>query len=310
MVWLWRVLTPSLRIRLSDFDWSMLKSLASTGGWVIVSQLGVLLYLNIDLLVANRLFGAEQSGRYAAVLQLPALLRSVSIAVGGIFAPTMFHIYAGGDVRELVVYLNRAIKFVGLVLALPIGLVCGFSEPLLRLWLGPSFGNLAPLLLLMAIHLCINLSMYPLYAVPLAADRVKIPGLVTLGIGVGNLLLALFLAGFLGWGLYGLAAAGAIMLTLRHLLFTPLYGAHILNQPYGTFYRKILPVTLATGAIIGVCRLILALWSILDWSGLAMAGLSVSLLYAALAYCLLSPEERAALKGLAQQSRKGVQPAV
>ncbi|HOX57028.1 MAG TPA: lipopolysaccharide biosynthesis protein [Candidatus Paceibacterota bacterium] len=309
MVWLWRLLTPTLRVRLRDFDWGMLKSLCGTGGWVIISQIGVILYLNIDLLVANRLFGAEPTGRYAAVLQLPALLRSVCIAVGGIFAPTMFHIFAGGDMKELVAYLNRAIKFVGLVIALPIGLVCGFGEPLLRLWLGPSFGSLAPLLFLMAIHLCINLAVYPLYAVPLAANRVKIPGLVTLGIGFANLLLALFLAGYLDWGLYGLAAAGGITLTVRHLLFTPMYGARILKQPYKTFYREILPVVLATGAVVGVCRLILTNWSIVSWAGLAAASLGVSLLYAALVYFLLSPEERVALKGFIQQRRGGNQPA-
>src|SRR6185436_10147715 len=39
-VWLWRRLTPTLRIQIRDFDWGVLKSLASTGGWVIVNQLG------------------------------------------------------------------------------------------------------------------------------------------------------------------------------------------------------------------------------------------------------------------------------
>jgi membrane protein EpsK len=305
MVRLWKVLTPTLHIQPRSFEWGMLKKLCSTGGWVIVSQLGVMLYLNIDLLVANRLFGAERSGRYAAALQLPALLRSMSIAVGGIFAPTMYHIYAGGDFTELVGYLNRAIKFVGLVMALPIGLICGFSEPLLRLWLGPSFGSLGPLLFLMAIHLCINLAMYPLYNVPLAADRVRTPGLVTLAIGMANLVLALFLAGVLGWGLYGLAAAGAVTLTLRHLLFTPLYSAHILKQPYRTFYREMPAIILGTGAIIGGCKLILAHWQIVHWSGLATAALSVSLLYAVLVYRLLSPAERASLQSYALRWRKG-----
>src|SRR6266516_2157412 len=138
MVWLWKVLTPSLRISLGKFDWTLFRNLCGTGGWVIISQLGVMLYLNIDLLLANRLFGPEQGGRYAAVLALPSLLRSLAIAVGGIFAPTMFHIYARGDIDGLVVYLNRAIKFLGLVMALSIGVVGGVWEALLRLWLGPA----------------------------------------------------------------------------------------------------------------------------------------------------------------------------
>ncbi len=304
MIWLWKALTPNLRIRLGLFDWTMLRTLCSTGGWVIVSQLGVMLYLNIDLLVANRLFGAEQSGRYAAVLQLPTLLRSLSVAVGEIFAPTMFQMYGRGDIDGLVIYLNRAIKFLGLVMALAIGLICGFSEPLLRLWLGPAFGSLAPLLSLMAIHLCINLSMYPLYAVPLAANRVRVPGLVTLAIGVGNLLLALLLAGVFGWGLYGLAAAGAITLTVRHLLVTPLYGARVLNRPYGTFFRGVVPIVLATLATIGMCKLILWRWVVSNWIDFGIAALGVSLLYAAVVYLLLSSEERLTLRDAAFRSRK------
>src|SRR2546430_11914159 len=188
-------------------------------------------------------------------------------------------------------------------MALAIGLVCGFSEPLLRLWLGPAFSNLAPLLFLMAMHLCMSLSMYPLYAVPLAANRVRVPGLVTLVIGVGNLLLALLMAWVLGWGLYGLAAAGAITLTVRHLLFTPLYGARVLNRPYGTFFRAVVPIVLATVATIGMCRLILWRWGVSNWIDFGMAALGVSLLYAVVVYFRLSPEERLTLREAAFRSR-------
>jgi membrane protein EpsK len=216
----------------------------------------------------------------------------------------MYHIYSQGDIDGLVIYLNRAIKFVGLVMALSIGLICGFSEPLLRLWLGSAFSSLAPLLFLMAIHLCINLSMYPLYAVPLAANRVKVPGLVTLMIGVGHLLLALLLAGVFGWGLNGLAAAGAMMLTVRHLLFTPLYGARVLNRSYGTFLRGVFPIVLSTLATIGLCRLISWRCVISNWVELGIAALGVSVLFAAVVHMLLAPDERLALRDAVVRSRK------
>ena len=302
-IWLWKVLTPELRVRLGQFDWKLLKDLGSTGGWVVVSQLGLMLYLNIDLLLANRLYGPEQGGRYAAVLLLPTLLRTMSIAVGGIFPPTMFQLYAREDMDELVRYLNSAIKFLGLIMALAIGLVCGFSEPLLKVWLGPAFGNMAPLLFLMAIHLCLNLSMYPLYAVPLAANRMRTQGLVALGVGIGNLLLALFLAQGCGWGLYGLAVAGAIMLTIRYFLFAPLYAARILNRPYGTFFRAVPPIVLATLATIGLCKVILWYSQISNWLELGMAAAAVSLLFSSLVYLLLSAQERMALKNAVARFR-------
>jgi membrane protein EpsK len=303
-IWIWKVLTPGLRVRLRDFDWTMMKSLCHTSGWIIVSQIGLLLYVNIDLVVANRLFGPAESGRYAAVLQLPTLLRTLGMTVGEIFAPTMYQIYARGDFVGLAAYLNRAIKFLGMVMALAIGLLCGFSKPLLQLWLGPAFGSLAPLLCLMAIHLCINLSMYPLYAVPLAANRVKVPGVVTLAVGVLNLTLALVLARGFGWGLYGIAAAGAISLTLRHLVFTPLYGAAVLHQPCKTFYRRVVPTIGATLATIGLCRLVLWGWTISSWVDLGVAAMTVSMLFAATTCLLLTSEERMALKDTIVQWRK------
>jgi len=295
-LWAWRTLTPTLYISWRLFDWAILKKLCHTGVWVIVSQVGVMLYLNIDLLVANRLFGPEQSGKYAAVLQLPYLLRSLSLAVGGVFAPTMFQIYARQDISGLIAYLRRSVKFLGLVMALPIGLTCGFAEPLLRLWLGPAFGGFALLLVVMTAHLCINLAMYPLYPLPLALNCVKTPGLVTLAVGVGNLALALFLAGPAGWGLYGIAAAGAITLTVRHLLFTPLYSAYILKQPWTTFYKGVPLFLLATLTIAILCRATLWLWPISNWLELILAGIGMSLVFVILAYFLLTPSERAELR--------------
>lgn len=303
-VWLWRVLTPHLCVSLRHFDFEILKGLTRTGGWVVVSTLGSFLYLNLDLVLANHLFSAEQSGRYAAVLQLPFFLRLFANAVAGLFIPTMLALYARKSIEEMVVYLRRSIKFSGLVLALPIGLMCGFAEPLLRLWLGREFAYLSPLLFLMAFHLCVNLSMQPLYTLPLAADRVKVPGIVALGIGLANLLLALLLAGHFGWGVYGLAVPGAVMLTLRHLVFTPLYCARILNKPAGTFYREVIPTVLATAIAIGLCRLVLWQWDISHWSGLISAGLAISLLFAAIIFLLfLKPTERTEVRAMMAQFR-------
>jgi membrane protein EpsK len=295
-IWVWKVLTPGLHIRRGDFDWILLKNVWHTSGWIVVTQIGMLLYANIDLVVANRLFGPGESGRYAAVLQLPTLLTMLGITVGEIFAPTMYRKYARGNFEELAAYLSRAIKFVGLVLALMAGLVCGFAQPLLQIWLGPAFRSLAPLLCLMAIPTCIALCMYPLYAVPLAANRVKIPGTVTLAIGVLNLVLALVLAKVFGWGLYGIAAACALSQTLRYFVFAPLFGASVLQRPVRTFYQTALPIIGAMLATIGLCRLIMWRWTMSNWMDLGTAAMTVSVLYGMTVWLLLASEERAALK--------------
>jgi membrane protein EpsK len=296
-VWLWRRLTPTLRIRPRDFDWGVLKGLAATGGWAIVNYVGVILYLGIDLIVANRLFGAELAGKYAAVLALPMLIRTLGTTVGIVFLPTATYYYARKDIDGLVVYLRRAIKCVGLLLALPIGLMCAFSEPLLRLWLGPAFGEWSPLLFLLAAHLCINMAIHPLLGLQLTTDRMKVPGLVTLGMGVANLGLALLMAGPMQWGLYGIAAAGAIMLTLKSVFFTPLYAAHVLGKPSVTFLREFAPIVAVTATAILFGRAAAWVWEIAGWGDLIVAGLGLSVVYCAgVSGLVLNSKERQVLR--------------
>ena len=297
--WLWKVLTPTLRVALRDFDWRILRELTGTGGWVVINQIGAILYLSIDLLVANRLFGAEESGKYAAVLQLPMLVRTLGSTIGAVFSPTVLFYYARQDLDGLMAYLARAVKCLGLTLALPISLTCGFAEPLLRLWLGPGFGSLHPLLFLMTAHLCINVPILPLLGLQLATNRVKVPGVVTMVMGMANLGLALVLAGPMHWNLYGIAAAGAIMLTLKNVFFTPIYGAHVLGKPCGVFFRESALIVGVTVVTILACRGVLWFWPIVGWDQLAGLSLGISALYGLIVYqFILTVEERKMVRSL------------
>ena len=105
-------------------------------------------------------------------------------------------------------------------------------------------------------------------------------------------------------GLYGIAAAGAISLSLRHLVFTPLYAAVILRRPYVTFYPRVVPILAATLATIGLSRLILWKWTISSWVDLGTAAMVVTALFAAMTCLLLKPEERTALKDILVRWRK------
>ncbi len=294
---LWRRLTPSLRISLPHFSGKALKNLCSMGGWVGVNYLGVILYLSIDLLVVNRMFGRtdpDAGGRYAAVMQWSILLRTLVGVIGTIFGPTMIAYYAHNDFDGLALYGRRAVKLVGLLMALPIALICGFSTPLLQTWLGPKFTDLAWLMTLMTVHLSFNLAVTPLFSLQAATNRVRTPALVTVVMGFGNLGLAILLAGPIGWGLYGVAAAGAIALTVKNFLFTPFYAAYILHRRLSTFWGEMAPIIIATIATAAACKWLAATWDVSGWFRLAVAGAAVSLLYAAAGYwILLNREERA-----------------
>jgi len=306
----WRRLTPVLRLSFAKFDIRAIGKLMSFGGWVAINQVGTLLFLAIDLLVVNRLFGPAAGGRYAAVLQWSALLRTLAGTISVVFGPTVLYFYARNDIDGMVNYLCRAMKFMGLMLALPIGLICGFSAPLLRTWLGPEFVNLAPLMSLMTIHLSINLAVLPLFTIQAATNRVAVPAIVALAMGIGNLGLALLLAGSAGWGLYGVAAAGAIMLSAKNLLFTPLYGAYCLNRSIMVFLKPMFRIIAFTLGIAVTCYGLSRLVTLSGWFRLGGAVIAISLAYLAIVLLTqVSSEERAMLRktlGFIMQTGKDV----
>jgi membrane protein EpsK len=241
---LWRLLTPELSISPGRFDWARIRELFGMGGWVTVNQIGTLLFLNIDLIVVNIVLGAKVAGEYGSILLFSVLLRSITGTVAGVLYPTIVSKYAQQDLAGINVVSSQAVHLMGLAIGLPVGLLCGLGGLFLKLWLGPEFGTLWLLLVLMVFHLPINLAVAPLFGIQMALNKVKIPGIMTLVMGLGNLFLAILFTVGLNWGPYGVAAAAAIALTSKNAIFTLLYAAHIQKVAWHTFIRPILPGTL------------------------------------------------------------------
>ncbi|MFH1897588.1 MAG: oligosaccharide flippase family protein [Candidatus Desantisbacteria bacterium] len=292
-VWLWKKLTPELNLKFSSFDYSRLKDLLGMGGWVLINQVGTLLFLNIDLIVVNKLFGAESGGCYASVLQWVILLRSLSGILAGLLTPTILACYANGKTDQIIMLSKISIKFLGLAMALPIGLICGFSAPLLSIWLGPNFSKLAPLMWLLVGHLCINIAVLPMFSIQQALNKVSVPGVLTFVMGCINLFLAIFLPLAFGWGIYGVASAGAIVLTLKNAIFTPWYSSRILNKPWHAFVVPILPGMFATIGLIVGSFMLLRIINITNWFELIACFSIISLVYLVLVYYfVLKTEDR------------------
>jgi membrane protein EpsK len=289
---LWRKIGKGLKIKRSCFDISKLKELTGMGGWLIVNQIGALLFLQIDIILVNILFGPASAGKYAAIIQWSFLLRSMAGVGFGVLLPIILISHAKGEHEKIVFIAKKAVKFMCLAMALPIGLLCGFAKPLLMLWLGEDFAVFSPLMIILVAHLVINLSVLPLFAINTALNRVRIPGIVTMLMGIGNVALAIVLSKRLGWGIYGIALAGTIMLTAKNAIFTPVYAAHILKIHYATFIKPIGHGILLT--IFGICiSLILRNVITIDgWSGFFLPAGSVFLISLLAALGLLGKDRK------------------
>lgn len=286
----WRRLMPWSRITWG-IDFRILYEQISFGLWSTVNYIGSLLYLQIDLLVINRILGPEPGGQYAALMQWSFLIRSLGATVSAVFAPSIMHYYARNDIDGVVKYARRSIRILGMFLALPIGIICGLSEPLLTQWLGAEYARFDLLLALMTLHLCINIAVYPLFTVQSAVNKVKIPAIVTCVMGIGNAILAVGLTH--KFGLYGVAIAGAVMLTLKNVVFTPLYASRILGCRWNLFFSEILKILLLAGAVTFLGLSASHYIQLTTWISLILSGILIGLIYfPAVWYLFLSSADR------------------
>jgi membrane protein EpsK len=283
---LWRRLTPRLRIHPARFDRSRVRQLFGMGGWLVVNQVGTLLFNHVDLIVANMLLGAEIAGEYGSVLLFSTMLRRLAQTASTVLTPTILAKYARHDLDAVNRISKQSVKFLGLAMALPIGVLCGLAQPLLALWLGPSFQKLAGLVVMLTAHLVVNLAVLPLFGLNIALDKVKLPGIVTLLMGILNVGLAI---GFveLGWGALGIAAASALVLTLKNMLFTPIYAATIQKLPWWTFMSTIFPGILAALFTAGIAYGTAQLMSVHSWFNLIGVGGTIGLVYTLTVYFLI-----------------------
>jgi O-antigen/teichoic acid export membrane protein len=283
---LWRKLTPQMSIKLKLYDPARLKDMLGLSGWVLVNQIGALLFLNIDLIVANRVFGAEVAGRYGAVLIFPALLRTLVGTIDGVLVPIVMTLYAQNNRPGMVRFFRTSVKFIGLIIALPIGLLCGLGRPVLSVWLGPKFSDLSWLVIALISHLCVNVAVVPLFSLQVAANKVRVPGIVTLAMGIVNAILAVTLALWSGWGYISIAIAGAIVLTAKNTFFTPVYAARILNLPWHALLACMIPSVVGCLGVGLAAYGVSLIYPLTNWGQLALAGGLIAGPYAVAAYFL------------------------
>lgn len=282
----WRRLTPFLRVSVHAVDRSHAGALFNLSGWSAINTAGVLLLMQVDLLVVNAVFGADLTGRYASVLLFPALIYTLTESVVAVLSPAITARYALGDSEGVQHLARRSLKLLGLGLALPTGLLCGFSRPLLNLWLGPEFVELDVLVILLVGHLSVNLAARPLLYVLTAYNKVKVQGLITLALGLTNVVLAVAMARWGGWGIAGVAAASASVWTVRNVVFVSSYAAVLMHLRWTSLLA---PLTAGGLGMLGVAATgIVAsrFWWPDTWLLLSTMASAVGGLYCIVAYAV------------------------
>ncbi len=245
ILYLSRKMVPELKFKVRMFNIKRVKDLTTMGGWVLVHQVGGLLFLKVDLYIINVYLGAYQTGEYAIVMQWNNLIRTMIGVFAGIISPVLMIYYARDEIVKLIDLSKISVKLLGLLLAIPLGLICASAGDILALWVGEEFRHLGGLMILSLAPLVVNLAVLPLFTINTAYNRVKLPGIVTIVFGVFNFAFAILLVTQTDLGLYGVLLSGVILLSLKNIIFTPIYASYILGIDNLAFIKPLISGTLA-----------------------------------------------------------------
>ncbi|MCI5123093.1 MAG: hypothetical protein D3925_01100 [Candidatus Electrothrix sp. AR5] len=234
-------LVPFLKIDIRLYDWKKIHDLVNTGGWLLLNSLGVLLFTQTDVWVCNMFVGINEAGEYAALFQITNLLRRSGMVMITVLAPMIMIYYARSELDNLTRLCKNSVRMISLVLVIPISLVCVFSPLILKFWFGETFVQSWPLLVIMVSPFIFNLAIMPVIQLQVASNFVKVPALVTVFMGIGNLATAIFFSKYLEFGVYGVASVRVLFVFIKNIVFTSIYGAVILKQPWHTFLTPLCP---------------------------------------------------------------------
>jgi membrane protein EpsK len=301
-----RCLTPELKVIRNTFQWSALREMGSMSTWITVYEVGGMLYLGVSFIIINIFLGPEQCGRFGPIAAITAMLATLASTISNVFIPIAYEYVARDKMEILVSQVKRLIRFMSLMMGLPIGLICGLSEPILKCWLGITFVDLSPLIWLLVGPFLISVSVVPpIMSVFRGLDKVKVPAIITLINGAMNIAFSTLFVYYTHLGIYGIGISLLVCLLIKNFLFTPIYAAAITSQSKTIFIKEIVPGLIMAMFLSLVALGLSKVYDLATIPLLLAAGISLSISYSLLCYGFaMSKEDKLLLQSLIFQSKR------
>jgi membrane protein EpsK len=235
----------NILISVSHFSKEKFSELTTLSKWILVDQIGTLLLLQLSLIIVTKEFGTVKGGEYAIVIALFNVLWGITGIITSLLSPIYYTYYARGLFDSMRVLSVVSVKLIGLVMALPISLVCIFAPQILTIWVGVEFAHLSLLLWVLLIPLTMIVAVRSLILSYAAYNKVRVPAIITIIAGILNLVLAITLPHVFELGVFGIALAFIFALWFRNVIFVPWYSAKVQGVSPIIFYKPIIPGTFA-----------------------------------------------------------------
>jgi len=251
-------INKGVKISYKYYNKLALMSMLSMTIWVIIHQIGDTGLYRTDNILVNKFWNTRESGILGAISEFGTYVMMMVAVISSLFGPLILIAYSNGNHREVKKLTTRNSLWVGLLASLIVGVLAGFSQPLLGLWLGDEYIMYSDWFILKIITIPFYVSAGIFSFVFRAWNKILLPAIITLIIGLLNLIVCYLILSF----------ADGKEIYIRYMLMSSVI--FVLLQSYGlnSFWLSKLYPELRIELFYGFLKILIALilTSILSYS--------------------------------------------
>jgi O-antigen/teichoic acid export membrane protein len=269
-------LLPQIKISPKYFHFSKVVEILSAGIWNTIMRSGQVLTNQLDTYISNLWIGKTEGGLISTATTIANAINTLYETVAAVFTPSLTISFAKNNKKELTDDLKSAMRMTGLFANIPLCFVIAFGIPFYHLWLPNQADAIPTIYRLTILIMCgtiVGGAISPLFNVYTIVNKLKWNSLVTLFMGLANVMIVFILLQFPSlhsYGLYFIAGVSSFLGIMKNLTFTPMYAAHCLGISKKSFYPTIFRYMLVTVLMTGVFLLYNAIIPTTNWFVLIM----------------------------------------
>lgn len=250
-------IAPDLVLRYSAFSIATYKAMARFGFWIAVRQIGSSVVEYADILLANLMLTLSGAGHYALAVFFSTKIRMIGSAFSSLLNPAISFMYARGDMQGLLKFLKSAIKWISLIMSLPIGIICASYPEVLQYWFGISSSSLNIIAAISTINLASTPASYIALSVLTISNNVRVQGYTMATAATVFLLTSVALTKFIQEAVgFGIIIPLTVVTFCAYSLCLPRFCERALSFPTNSLVKPLVISTASTVLVFTCMRLL------------------------------------------------------
>lgn len=292
-IWISKTVAPDIRFAPGYFDRTKIRDIFCYSVWTLLIQISFMMLINTDFIIVNKFLGTAAVTDYSLAAKWNRMVRNISMSAVAVITPMITSLEADQQFEKIRQVNIRGIRLFMIFIIPCTTLLAVFSKELLTIWVGHEFAHNSILFWCSVLPLMWIMTELPSSYILRGLGKVKWIALSGIVSAVLNVVLSIVLVHYYNMGTVGVALGTAISLSIKSLVFFPLYMQQTLGIPILVYYFNIVKPVVVTAPVWYMAYQLNKHLHIDGWASLILVNVFCVACYLLVSYaCLLTLKER------------------